>query len=74
MFGHTYSLPKKPYSKQGNPLFNCSADSRHRLTKNQAKSSGWTCTHCGAPLNAKQEKLDELETMAKQLGYKLVKK
>lgn len=58
--------------RQGRTLYNCSADPRHRLTKNQAKNSGYHCTHCGAPLAVFKQKRIELENMARAMGMKLV--
>jgi transcription initiation factor IIE alpha subunit len=54
-------------------LYRCSADDRHKLTKNQARSSGYMCTHCGAELAVKAEKVRELEALASSLGYNIVK-
>lgn len=54
-------------------LYACSADERHKLTKNQARSSGYVCTHCGADLCVKVEKVRELEALAKSLGYSVIK-
>lgn len=36
-------------------LFKCSG-CVHRLTLRQAKLAGWDCTHCGAPLRAKDSR------------------
>jgi transcription initiation factor IIE alpha subunit len=54
-------------------LYACSADERHKLTKNQARSSGYVCTHCGADLCVKAEKVRELQALAKSLGYSVIK-
>jgi len=58
LYQHTY----------GKTLYECSADARHKLTANQARSSGYFCTHCGKPLKARAQKIQELEAMAKSLG------
>lgn len=57
----------KPHSR-GKTLYECSADARHKLTTNQARSSGYYCTHCGEPLKVRAQKIKELEAMAKSLG------
>jgi transcription initiation factor IIE alpha subunit len=57
---------------RGRTLYDCSRDPRHRLTKNQAKSSGYHCTHCGAPLAVFKQKRVEMENMVRALGMKLV--
>lgn len=49
-------------------LYECSADSRHKLTANQAKSKGYYCSHCGEPLKVRAQKIQELKAMAKSLG------
>ena len=56
----------------GRTLYDCSRDPRHRLTKNQAKNSGYHCTHCGAPLAVFKQKRVEMENMVRALGMKLV--
>lgn len=63
---------KKYNSPKGKTLYECSSDSRHKLTKNQAKSSGYFCTHCGEPLKVRAEKLKELASLAKSLNVMLV--
>lgn len=60
-------------SKGKRVLYSCSADERHRLTKNQAQSSGYCCTMCGADLKVKKQKLQELQNEAARLGYTLNK-
>ena len=64
---------KKSYTK-GKTLYECSANSKHKLTKNQAKSNGYFCSHCGEPLKIRAEKLKELSSLAKSLGVILVYK
>lgn len=53
---------------QGKVMYECSSDARHKLTKNQARSSGYMCTHCKSPLKVRAEKIKELESMATSLG------
>jgi transcription initiation factor IIE alpha subunit len=53
-------------------LYECSADTRHKLTKNQASSKGYMCSHCGAPLKVREQKIKELEKLAKSLGANIV--
>lgn len=48
-------------------LYECSKDSRHKLTKNQASSSGYYCTHCGSELKVRQQKLEEFRKLNKSL-------
>lgn len=75
MFGiNRYSLKntrQEPNYMGGKPMYKCSANEQHKATLNQAKSSGWTCTHCGSDLAARKDKLDELHRLAEQLGYKI---
>ena len=78
--GHTsggspiyYNVGSKPNANRGKTLYACSADERHKLTKNQARSSGYRCTHCGADLKVKAQKLAELKSEAAHLGFKLEK-
>ncbi len=52
----------------GKTLYECSADPRHKLTTNQARSKGYYCSHCGKPLKVRAQKIQELEAMAKSLG------
>jgi transcription initiation factor IIE alpha subunit len=54
-------------------LYRCSVNEQHKLTKNQARSSGYSCTHCGADLAVKAEKVRELQALAKSLGYAITK-
>lgn len=68
-----YNVGRKPHSHKGKTLYVCSADERHKLTKNQARSSGYRCTHCGADLKVKAQKLAELKSEAAHLGFKLEK-
>ena len=70
-----HNNPKSQHkTRQGKPLFDCSADPRHRLTQNQAKSTGYFCNHCGAPLKARAHKIAELEALARSLGFDVVAK
>lgn len=39
---------KRAASKPSKKYYICSLDSKHKLTKNQAKCSGGFCVHCGA--------------------------
>jgi transcription initiation factor IIE alpha subunit len=55
-------------SRKGKQLNVCSADERHKLTNNQAASNGYMCSHCGAELKVRKNKLIELHTLAKELG------
>lgn len=57
----------------GSSLYKCSANPRHKNTFNTAKNNKWFCTHCGAPLRARKDKIEELHRLAKQLGYKVTK-
>lgn len=57
---------------RGKTLYQCSADARHKLTANQARSSGFYCTHCGKPLKARAQKIKELEAAAHSLGATLL--
>jgi transcription initiation factor IIE alpha subunit len=66
-----YNLGRKSYSKAGKTLYACSADERHKLTKNQARSSGYRCTHCGADLKVRAQKLQEVYIEAQRLGILL---
>lgn len=59
---------KKVKSK---PLYKCSKDERHKLTTSQARSSGWWCTHCGAELRVRKDKISELNRLADELGFKV---
>lgn len=68
-----YNVGSKARTSRGKTLYACSADERHKLTKNQARSSGYRCTHCGADLKVKAQKLAELQTEAKYLGYTISK-
>lgn len=72
-----FRFPRSPYHvspRTGKTLYKCSAVATHRLTAAQARASGWMCTHCGAELKARKNKVQELESLAEQLGYKLWKK
>lgn len=78
--GHTsggspifYNVGSKPNGKRGRTLYKCSADERHKLTQNQARASGYRCTHCGADLRVRAQKLAELKTEAEYFGYTLSK-
>lgn len=80
ILGHTsggspifYNVGSKRTGQIGKTLYVCSADERHKLTKNQARSSGYRCTHCGADLKVKAQKLAELQSEATRLGFKLEK-
>lgn len=80
ILGHTsggspifYNVGSKSHNPKGKTLYACSADERHKLTKNQARSSGYRCTHCGADLKVKAQKLAELRSEAAHLGYVLTK-
>lgn len=64
---------KKPSgNNKGKVLYGCTKNSRHRLTKNQAAKNGYMCNHCGAPLKVRDNKIRELESLAKILGAKIV--
>jgi hypothetical protein len=54
--------------RRGKQLNVCSADERHKLTNKQAASNGYMCSHCGAELKVRKNKLIELQTLAKELG------
>ena len=76
--GHTpggspiyYNVGSKARTSRGKTLYACSADERHKLTKNQARSSGYRCTHCGADLKVRAQKLKELRVEAARFGLKL---
>lgn len=81
MIGHTPggssifspSGPKKS-NRKGKVFYTCRDDPLHKLTPNQAKSSGYTCTHCGADLKVKATKIAELTAMAQSLGFDIVRK
>lgn len=56
---------------KGKTRYTCSVDERHKLSPNQAKSSGYLCSHCGADLKVRKQKVLELHQLAKSLGYDL---
>lgn len=57
---------------KGKTLYDCSINPRHRLSANQAKTNGYWCTHCGAPLKVRAQKLEELRSLAKHMGFNIV--
>ena len=63
-FGGSQRSPKK-----ARPRFKCSSNEGHKLTSAQAKASGWKCTHCGADLRVRKEKMREMYALAEALGY-----
>lgn len=63
-----YNVGGRNHGYKSRVLYECSADPRHKLTKNQARSNGFYCTHCRNPLKARAHKVQELEAMAKSLG------
>lgn len=78
LIGHTpggspiyYNVGSKARTSRGKTLYACSADERHKLTKNQARSSGYRCTLCGADLKVRAQKMAELRIEAARLGFKL---
>jgi len=66
-----YNVESRANTNRGKTLYACSADERHKLTKNQARSSGYRCTHCGADLKVRKEKIKQLEQDAKVLGLRV---
>ena len=81
MIGHTPGgspifLPRVPrkHGPQGKTMHACSVNEGHRLTVKQAKSSGFMCTHCGADLKVRKQKISELQALARSLGFDLIPK
>lgn len=66
-----FNNPRKSNGSYGKTLYACSMDERHKLTKNQARSSGYRCTHCGADLKVRAQKIAELRASARSLGFKI---
>lgn len=54
-----FSGPYKTKKVKSKPLYKCSADERHKLTKKQAEKSNYLCTHCGAELKVRKAKQEE---------------
>jgi hypothetical protein len=57
---------------KGTHLNTCSANERHKLTNKQAASNGYMCSHCGAELKVRKNKLIELNTLANSLRMTVV--
>lgn len=66
-----YNLGGKNRGHTSKVLYACSADERHKLTKNQARSNGYRCSHCGADLKVRAQKVQEVLAEAKRLGLKV---
>jgi PHP family Zn ribbon phosphoesterase len=58
--------PKK--GKTRHPCTGCTATS----SPNQAKAKNYNCSHCGSALKCKKQKLNELQALAKSLGYEII--
>lgn len=63
-----------PVGTTGKTLFRCSLNEQHKLTPKQAQANGWMCSHCGAEVSARKEKLAEMHRLADSLGYKVTRK
>tara|TARA_B110000908_G_C9881229_1_gene282696 strand:+ start:126 stop:374 length:249 start_codon:yes stop_codon:yes gene_type:complete len=59
---------KKKKSSVRHPCTTCPAKS----SPNQAKSKNYNCSHCGADLKCKEQKLNELRALAQSLGYEII--
>jgi len=55
----------------GKALYRCSKVPTHRVTTATASNNSWMCPHCGAELAARKNKVEELHSLAAQLGYKI---
>lgn len=67
-----HNVPGKTRANKSRVLYECSNDPRHKLTKNQARSNGYNCSHCQHPLKVKPQKIQELKDMARSLGATIV--
>lgn len=63
-----FSGPHKTKKVKSKPLYKCSADERHKLTKKQAEKSNYFCTHCGAELKVRKAKREEYSKLGSILG------
>jgi len=71
--GHPVHSYKGHSNVSNSTLYRCTKDRRHRSTYNQARNAKWYCTHCGAPLEERQEKIKYLHQLARDLGIKVNK-
>ena len=53
---------------KGKTFYKCSDNESHKLTKKQAESSGYMCSHCGAELKVRKVKLEEMKNLMKIFG------
>lgn len=67
-----YNVGGRNHGYKSRVLYACSADERHKLTKNQARSNGYRCSMCGADLKVRKQIIEQISAEAKRLGFKLV--